>query len=189
MRIVGAPTRSLLLGLLVTAAPLTGCAETMGADKIAMERDQARLAAAQRDQWIRALEWQLAAQRSDAEVTRQRSEGFLRELWTRTLELAAQNAALAEQLKKAEADRAALAAQNAGEGARDPRGRAAAGGARPDDLRRVQAGIEARITKLEDQLTRIEVLVKESRAKDARPPGRPLSPTLEDVVDPWSTRR
>ena len=94
MRIVGAPTRSLLLGLLVTAAPLTGCAETMGADKIAMERDQARLAAAQRDQWIRALEWQLAAQRSDAEVTRQRSEGFLRELWTRTLELAAQNLAI-----------------------------------------------------------------------------------------------
>lgn len=175
--------------LLLVALPLgaLGCAEGVALDRAVVERDQARIALAQRDQGLYALQWQLGYQAQQERARQQRDEALVRELWARLQALAVENAALVERAKKDEAERVA-AEDSAREGAGKGKGQAACGPLRAEDLRRIQAAIDARNAPLAELLAKIERLLRERGAIDPRPGTRTVSPSLGEIIDPWGTR-
>ena len=174
---------ALLSAVLLFAS--TGCVETSVYDRTAAQLEQAGRASQQKDQQLRALEWQVVSLGQQFRDSAARSEAIERELWAQLQQATAANAALQERLKRAESERASLAS-NLVEEAAVAKGSPAVQ-LRPDELRRLLAAVDARNTQLLERISHLEQLIQSRTAEAvARPHPRP-EPTGPgtDVVDPW----
>jgi|HubBroStandDraft_2_1064218.scaffolds.fasta_scaffold414250_1 hypothetical protein len=169
-----------LSGLLAFGS--TACVETAAYEKTAAELDQARRVVAYKDQQIQAFQWQLAVLGQQFREAQQRSEAQQRELAARLQQLGEMNAGLASKLKETEAHGQPFEAEG------EPLPKAAA---RPDDMRRLIAAVDARNAQLAESLARIERLLLgrgapraegSRREDDVARKARDLS---GDLVDPW----
>jgi chromosome segregation ATPase len=158
----------LLVGVL-----LAGCAETVAPEHAQFE--EARRLLDRRDVEVRAYQWQLATLAHQLEEGRARSDAIQRELMVQVRDLTATNAALGERLKRAESDRAALAALP--EGTKGPRDNVEA-------LRRVLAASEAQNARVAEELGRLSKLLAARNGGEAGTAPSAGRPTI-DVVDPW----
>lgn len=177
--------RALLVSLsFALALGATACVETATYEKAESQLDAARRAAAQKDDQIRALQWQLAVLGQQFREGQQRNEAFQRDLYAQVQQLAAANGGLSDRLKKAESERAALLLAGPGDAAPATGRGDAKAGPRADDLRRMVTAFELRNAQILDELARIERLLANragGHAGDA-----PKNPTsMGDVVDPW----
>jgi hypothetical protein len=165
------------LALFGWLATLSGCVETAVYEKTAAQLDAATRAGGQKDQQIRGLEWQVAVLAQQVREAELRAGAAQRELAAQLRELTAQNAALAERLKKEEEDRRRIA----GELSADD------GKKRPEDLRRLIAAVDAQNARLMERLGRLEQKI-DARAGEERAPhkGPGTGRTIDaDIVDPW----
>jgi chromosome segregation ATPase len=152
-----------------------GCVESSVHAKTTADLEEARRAAAQKDQQLRAFEWQLGGAWQQMQAMHQKNEAAQRELAAQVHQLSATNAQLADRLKKAEAQLAAAPPE-----ADDPKGKKAPlARLRPEDLRRIEATVDARNGQIVEILTRIEKLLHDK----PHPPARGHSGG--DVLDPW----
>jgi DNA anti-recombination protein RmuC len=184
--------RSTLRPLLVSLAAVTGalalgatgCVETSLYEKTALQLEEAHRAATQKDQQIRALQWQLAQLGQQLYEAQQRTEAYQGQLQAQIQKLGAQNAELAERLTREERARATLLAATVAESASPP-GRA---GARPDDVRRLIAAVDARNAQIVEQLGRIERHLGSRPGLGGDAAGGAGARTPQpggDIVDPW----
>jgi septal ring factor EnvC (AmiA/AmiB activator) len=171
-----------LTAVLALGAP--ACVDSSAYEKSMSQLEDVRHAAAQKDDQLRAYQWQLGALAQQLREGQQRSDALQRELFAQVQQLTATNASLAERLKKAESDRAGLlsAAAAAADAppARDGKG------PRPEELRRMLAAADARNAQIVDELARIERLLGNSggpRIHGGETAGS--KPGVGDVVDPW----
>lgn len=159
------------MGVVVALGAL-GCAESGTLERATIELNRTRQEAWQKEQRLRALEWQLAAVGQQAQAALQRGEAVQRELAARAEALAAANAALTERLKKAEEERRLA---ELSEGGANGRNKAkACSPLRPEERRKLDTAV--------DSLGRIEKLLREQADRDARNKKRPKG---GEVVDPW----
>jgi DNA repair exonuclease SbcCD ATPase subunit len=163
----------------LVALGAAGCVESATYDKAASELDQARRAGQQKEQQVRALEWQLATLGQQFREAQIRNEASQRELAQRLQQLNAANESLEVRLKKEESHRPSVPFPVQEEPL------PAVGRARPDDLRRLMTALEARNVQLVEALARIEKLLAARGEQDRRAAGSATSPPLGEVVDPW----
>jgi septal ring factor EnvC (AmiA/AmiB activator) len=171
---------------------LTACVETSVYEKTAAQLEQASRASQQKDQQLRALEWQVVTLGQQFRESAARSEAMQREIWAQLQQASAANATLTEQLKKAESDRTSLAVNVAAEAAGGAKGKPPAAQLRPEDLRRLLAALDARNNQLLERINHLEQLIQAHPAGGATLPfprpegGAPRhEPGPIDVVDPW----
>lgn len=172
-----------VLSLLLVAS--TGCVETSVYDRTAAQLEQLGRASQQKDQQLRALEWQVVSFGQQFRESAARSDAIQRDLWAQLQQATAANAALQERLKRAESERASLASNVVGEAA-VAKGNPAVQ-LRPDELRRLLAAVDARNTQLLERINHLEQLIQSRTAEAvARPHARPETTGVgTDVVDPW----
>ena len=167
---------------------VTGCVETSVYDKAAAQLELAGRANQQKDQQLRALEWQVVSLGQQFRESAQRSEATQREIWGQLQQAAAANAALQERLKKSESERASLASNVVEEAAGGAGGKQGAQ-LRPDELRRLLAGVDARNAQLLERINHLEQHLDQlilSRATEGGTRAHPRpEPGVIDVVDPW----
>jgi hypothetical protein len=163
----------------VVALASTGCVEAAAYEKTAAELEQARRVAAYKDQQIQALQWQLAVLGQQLREAQQRSDAQQRELASRLQQLGEMNADLAGKLKDAELRRQPFEVADES----PPKGPA-----KPEELRRMIAAVDARNAQLAESIARIERLLLGRRPIPASAPAptddRPRAVT-GDLVDPW----
>lgn len=157
------------------AAPLlalasVGCSEAASQERAQLE--QAQRSVWERDNKIRALEWQLTATWQEKQAADQRHDAALRELNERVLQLSSSNAALVERLRQADAK--PMFPPD------DPNAKKTPGHLSNADLRRVEALIDEKNKPVNEALRRIERQMNE-RAKGEQRQGR----QVVDVLDPW----
>jgi hypothetical protein len=166
----------------------TACVESGAYEKSLSQLEDARHASAQKDDQLRAYQWQLGALAQQLRDAQQRSDTLQRELFAQVQQLTATNGSLAERLKKAENDRAGLLAAAAA-AAEPPVGRDGKPGReplRPEELRRMLTAAEARNAQIVDELSRIERLLGSSpRAHGGEVTAGKPGMGVGDVVDPW----
>lgn len=154
----------------------SGCVETAVYEKTAAQLDAAARAATQKDQQIRGLEWQVAVLAQQVREAELRAGATQRELAAQLRELTAQNATLAERIKKEEEDRRRLPSELPADD----------GKKRPEDLRRLIAAVDAQNARLMERLGRLEQKI-DARGEERAPRKAPGSGrTIDaDIVDPW----
>jgi hypothetical protein len=165
------------LGALLLALGVSACVES-GPEVQRLE--DARRALDRKDVEIRAYQWQLAVLGQSLREAQQRGDVRERELVAQVQQLVAERATLAERLKKAETDLAAMSAALPSDatGKGDTRANAEA-------LRRIIIAADARNAQIVEELARI------ARQLGARSPGGAGEavtkgpPPGQDVVDPW----
>ncbi len=170
-------------GLLMLLVPVCVAACADGGpltDRASSQLEEARRSLERKDLEVRAYQWQLGMLTQQLREGQQRSDALQRELFAQVQQLTASNAALTERLKKAESERAALAAAPGDAGGRgsrdDPRGNL-------ESLRRVLAANDAHNAQIAEELGRIaRILGSKARPADA---GAPQAPAGADVIDPW----
>jgi len=154
--------------------------ETATYEQAQTQLEEARRAGAQKDQQIRAFQWQLAVLDQQFRAAEQRNEAVQQALSAQLQKLGAVNLELSERLSKAERERAALAAaasafplsvKDAHTGRHDG----------TDDLRRIIAATDARNAQILEELARIERLLGSREAVHREGPRA----TTNDVIDPW----
>jgi len=164
-------------------AGATGCVETSVYDKTAGQLDLASRSVQQKDQQIRALEWQVVMLSQQLREAQLRGEASQRDLGGQVAQLGAQNAACAERVKAAEAARERLSSfMAADEGAPTSGGRP-----RPDELRRLAAALDAQSAKLMERIGRLEQKIDahaaEARSQPHKPPPDPNADGR--AINPW----
>jgi septal ring factor EnvC (AmiA/AmiB activator) len=153
----------------------TGCVETAVYEKTAAQLDASMKAAAQKDQQIRGLEWQVAVLAQQVREAELRAGAAQRETAAQLRELAAQNAALMERIKKEEEDRRRLVSEVAADD----------GKKRPEDLRRLLAAVDAQNARLLERLGKLEQKI-DARGVEAPRKAPGSGRTIDaDIVDPW----
>lgn len=179
--------------MVLLAAGVTGCVETGLYEKAALNLDGARRENLQKDQQIRALQWQLAAAGQHVQALAQQDAATIAEMEHRVQEDSAANRVLAARVAAKEQEAAKLtlavarAEEDAASAAHGPAGPSAR--LRPEDLKRIEAaasGRDAEVTKL---LARIEKILADRSARAARPGERPQRVVDGDLVDPWDGDR
>lgn len=166
---------SLTLSLL---AFMTGCVETAVYERTASQLDHATRAGREKDQQVRALEWQVATLAQQVVQAEMRGAAAQRELHERLQKIAETNAACADRLGRQEAEAAQQAASvSAMQGARG----------RPEDLRRLLAAVEAQNARLIERLGRLEQKLdaQSGDVKALRQRGRPERTVDSEIIDPW----
>jgi hypothetical protein len=171
--------------LAVALLGATGCVETSVHEKAVAQLAEAGHASQQKDQQLRALEWQLVSLGQQFRESAARSEGIQREIWTQLQQASAANATLQERLKKAESDRASLAANVAEEGSAVAKGKPQGAQLRPEELRRLLAALDVRNGQLLERINHLEQLIQARPASGATLPFPRPEPGVIDVVDPW----
>jgi hypothetical protein len=169
--------RSRALSILLVTVSTAACAEVGLNDRGASQLDEARRALERKDLEVRAYQWQLGMLAQQLREGQARSDALQRELFAQVQQLTAQNASLAERLKKAESDRAALAAAPG-----DAVGRGQDARSNVEALRRVLAASDAHNAQIAEELARIAKILGAKPPADA---GTPRTPAGIDVVDPW----
>lgn len=158
----------------------TGCVETSVYERTARQLDLASRTVQQKDQQIRALEWQVVTLAQQLREAQLRGEAAQRELSAEVQRLSAMNAALGDRVKKQEEEsaRALLPLED---------GRAPADRKRGEDLRRVVAALDAQNARLMERLTRLEQKIDAQAAEGRNRPkvARPERTVDGDIVDPW----
>lgn len=164
---------------LLLALSLAGCVESGAHDRTVADLAAAQRAGQLKDEQIRALSWQVSVITQEYRAAQARSDALHKELGEKMQQLAAANAQLAEQLKKEEEERARLVAtlEQGAAGGRD-------GKARPEDVQRRLAAMDARNALILEQLGKIERALGTARSEAPRATPRPSAST-GDVVDPW----
>jgi hypothetical protein len=186
----GRTARALVAALL--ASGVTGCVETGLYEKAALDLDGARRENIQKDQQIRALQWQVASAGQQVQVISQQDAVILNDLERRLQEAGAASRALAEQLKaKAqEAEKLTLAVARAEDDAsakHGPQGPTVR--LRPEDLKRIEAAASSRDAEVSKLLARVEKLLGARPAAATRPGERPPRVLEGDLIDPWDGER
>jgi hypothetical protein len=161
-----------------------GCVETATFEKVQGQLDEAQRAAAQKDQQIRVLQWQLGVLDQQFRASEQRHEVAQQAMHAEVQRLGAANLELGERINKEARDRAALLAAASAPlpSSTDPKGAHAP--PRPEDLRRMLLTFDARNTQILEELARIERLLA-NRPPRADPPPRERPTPGGDVIDPW----
>jgi chromosome segregation ATPase len=175
------------LALALTAAAALGssaCVEAGTYEKATSEIAELRRQSQQKDEQLRALQWQIAVVAQQLRDAQARSAAVERDLNAQVAQLSAANAALGEQMKRAEDERARLAAAADESLAAASKG---GGSLRAEDVRRLLAAIEARNARVLEELARIERALANAHNEAAAAPGNKAAarPTTGDVVDPW----
>lgn len=171
---------------------VTGCVETGLYEKAALDLDGARRENLQKDQQIRALQWQLAAAGQQVQSIAQQDAAVLAEMERREFSAIAANQALTARVtaKEQEAARLTLAVARAEEDAavkHGPPGPTIR--LRPEDLKRIESAAGSRDPELTKLLTRVEKILGDRAARVARPGERPPRVLDGDLVDPWDGDR
>jgi hypothetical protein len=184
-------TASALVAVLL-ASGVTGCVETGLYEKAALDLDGARRENLQKDQQIRALQWQLAAAGQQVQLVAQQDAAVLAEMERRASEVSVENRALAERVKARdqEAARLTLAVARAEEDAAAKHGPAGPTvRLRPEDLKRIEASASAHDAELLKLLARVEKILGGRAGSAAHPGERPPRVLDGDLVDPWDGDR
>jgi small-conductance mechanosensitive channel len=179
--------RALVVALL--AAGATGCVESGLYEKATRDLDASRRENGQKEQQIRALQWQLASAGQQMQAISQQDAIVLADLDRRVKEAAAANRALAERLKgrEQEAEKLTLAVARAEEEAsakRGPPGPTVR--LRPEDLKRIEAAASSRDPEVSKMLARVEKILSDRAARAAAPGQRFVD---SDLIDPWNGDR
>ena len=183
------PSRAWALVAVLLSSGVSGCVETGLYEKAAQDLDGARRESLQKDQQIRALQWQLAAAGQQVQLVTQQDAAALAEAERRAQEATASNRALAERLlaKEQEAARLAVALAHADD---DASAKHAPPGTtvrlRPEDLKRIEAAASSRDAELTKLLARIEKILGARAARSGERAPRVLE---GDLVDPWDGER
>ena len=182
------------LAAVLFAAGTTGCVETGLYEKAALDLDGARRENLQKDQQIRALQWQLAAAGQQVQAVTQRDAATIAEMEQRAQEGSAANRVLAARVAAREQEFAKLTAALARaeeEAASAPRGPAGPTvRLRPEDLKRIEAAAAVRDAELTRLLSRVEQILADRGGRAARPGEQRPQRVLEgDLVDPWDGQR
>ncbi len=178
---------------MMLAAGVTGCVETGLYEKAALDLDGARRESLQKDQQIRALQWQLAAAGQQVQSLAQQSAAAMAEMELRAQEGAAANRVLTARVtaKEEEAAKLGLAVAHAeadsASAAHGPAGPAVR--LRPEDLRRIEAAVSGRDAELTKLFARFEKILADRGSRAARPGERPQRVLDGDLVDPWDGER
>jgi hypothetical protein len=180
------------LATVLLASGMIGCVETGLYEKAALDLDGARRENLQKDQQIRALQWQLAAAGQQVQLVAQQDAATLAEMECRAQEAGVENRALAERVKARdqEAARLTLAVAHAEEDAaakHGPPGPTVR--LRPEDLKRIEAAAGAHGAELTRLLARVEKILGDRGARAAHPGERPPRVLDGDLVDPWDGDR
>ena len=181
-----------LVAVVLAVGP-TGCVETGLYEKAALDLDGARRENLQKDQQIRALQWQLAAAGQQVQSLAQQGATTIAEMERRAQEDAAANRVLAARVaaKEQEAAKLTLAVARAEEDAASathgPAGPTAR--LRPEDLKRIEAAASGRDAELTKLLARVEKLLADRNGHAAHPGERPQRVLDGDLVDPWDGER
>lgn len=173
---------SVALGAALLAGA-TGCVETSVYERTASRLEQATRAAQQKDQQIRALEWQVVTLAQQLREAQAREAAARRELSAQVQQLTAANAALGERVKKHEEESARPPLPFPG----DEKHAGPADRRRTEDLRRMVVALAAQSTRLMERLARLEQKIDAQAAEaHGRPkPARPERTADGDIVDPW----
>jgi len=180
------PLRSTIGHLALGAALLAGgagCVEASVHEKTASQLDAARLAAQQKDQQIRALEWQLVTLAQQVREAHLRGDAAQKDLAAQVQQLTAANAALGERLKMKDEESARPPLPSPGDDKDTPPDRR-----RTDDLRRLVAALDAQNARLVERLNRLEQKIDARAGIDDRSRGRQARPerTVDtEIIDPW----
>jgi chromosome segregation ATPase len=181
---------ALVVGLL--AAGATGCVETALYEKTALDLDVSRRENGQKEQQIRALQWQLASAGQQMQAISQQDATVLADLDRRMQEATAANRALADRLKEREeeAEKLRLAVARAEDEAASKHGPVGPTiRLRPDELRRIEAAASSRDPEMSKLLGRLEKILADRAARAAVPGERPQRVVDSDLVDPWNGDR
>jgi len=186
----GQTARALVAVLIASGA--TGCVETGLYEKAALDLDGARRENLQKDQQIRALQWQLAAAGQQVQLVAQQDAAVLADMEHRTQAAIAANQALAARVtaKEQEAARLTVAVAQAEEDAsakHGPPGPTVR--LRPEDLKRIEAAAGSRDAEVTRLLARVEKILGDRAARVAHPGERPPRVVDGDLVDPWDGDR
>jgi hypothetical protein len=174
------------------ASGVTGCVETGLYEKAALDLDGARRENLQKDQQLRALQWQLAAAGQQAQLLAQQDAAALAEAERRGQEAVVANRSLAERLaaREQETARLKLAVAQAEEDAATKHGPPGPTvRLRPEDLKRIEAAASSHDTELSKLLARVEKILGDRAARTARTGERPARVLDGDLVDPWDGDR
>lgn len=186
----GLTGRALAFALLAVGA--TGCVETGLYERAALDLDGARRDNAQKDQQIRALQWQLGSAGQQIQAITQQDAATIGDLERRVQGASVANQALAERLKIREQEAQKLAAAVA-RAEDDASAKHAPPGStvrlRPEDLKRIEAAVGSRDAEVSKLLARVEKLLGDRAARAARPGERPPRVLDGDLVDPWDGDR
>lgn len=181
---------ALVAGLL--AAGATGCVESSVYEKAAYDLDASRRENSQKEQQIRALQWQLASAGQQMQAISQQDAVVLADLDRRMQEATAANRALAERLKEREqeAEKLSRAVARAEEEASSKHGPAGPTiRLRPEELRRIEAAASSRDPEVSKLLGRLEKILSDRAAGVAVPGERPPRVVDSDLIDPWNGDR
>lgn len=160
------------------------CVETAVYERTAAQLDQATRSGQQKDQEIRALQWQVMNLAQQLRESQLRGEAAQRELAAQVQQLAAANSALGEKVKKQEEDAGRPPLPFPG----DEKGAAPADRRRTEELRRLVTALDAQNARLMERLARLEQKI-DAQAQDAK--GRPKAAGRQertvdgDIIDPW----
>ena len=189
---VWAPRAARALVVALLAAGATGCVESGLYEKATRDLDVSRRENGQKEQQIRALQWQLASAGQQMQAISQQDAIVLADLDRRVQEATAANRALAERLKtrEEEAEKLKLAVARAEEEAsakRGPPGPTVR--LRPEDLKRIEAAASSRDPEVSKMLARMEKILSDRAARAATAGER--SPRFVDteLIDPWNGDR
>jgi hypothetical protein len=186
----GSAARALVAALL--ASGVTGCVETGLYEKAALDLEGSRRESLQKEQQIRALQWQLAAAGQQVQLLAQQDAAVLAEMERRAQEAGAENRALVERVKEREQEtaRLTLAVARAEDDAAAKHGPAGPTvRLRPEDLKRIEAAAGAHDAELVKLLARVEKLLGDRAPHAAHPGERPPRVLDGDLVDPWDGNR
>jgi hypothetical protein len=171
----------LLLGFPLALAT-AGCVESGTYEKAQAELVDAHRAAAQKDQQIRVLQWQLAVLDQQFRAAEAHNESVQQGLSAEMQRVAAANSELNERLSKAERERAALQAAAGAEKDLKSVHFGRDGELRSEEVRRLLVTLDARNAQVLEEMARIERLLGKRDAVPREPPARASS---ADVIDPW----
>ncbi|MFT3764674.1 MAG: hypothetical protein QM820_04015 [Minicystis sp.] len=168
------------------AAGTTGCVETSVYEKTSSQLEAATRAGQQKDQQIRALEWQVVTLAQQMREAQLRSEAAQRELGAEVQRLVQANAALAEKLKAKDDEGGRPPLPFPGD---DGPGATPIERRRNEDLRRLVKALDAQNTRLMERLTRLEQKIDARAGEDRSRPRAAARPdpaaSSGDIVDPW----
>jgi chromosome segregation ATPase len=163
-------------------------------EKAALDLEGSRRESLQKEQQIRALQWQLAAAGQQVQAITQRDAATIAEMEQRAQEDSAANRVLAARVAAKEQEAAKLTAavaraeEDAAAAPRGPAGPTAR--LRPEDLKRIEAAATVRDAELTKLLARVEKILADRSGRAARPGDTRPQRVLEgDLVDPWDGAR
>ena len=187
-----APHAAKALAAVLLASGVSGCVETGLYEKAALDLDGARRESLQKDQQIRALQWQLAAAGQQVQLVAQQDAATLAEMERRVQAATSATQALAARMTAKEQETAKLTqavarAEDDASAKHGPPGPTVR--LRPEDLKRIEAAAGAHDAELIKLLARVEKLLGDRGARAAHPGERPPRVLDGDLVDPWNGDR